>query len=67
MSEKFHVFLDSRVKKTLNSSYKSNPLYLNLPTFSEMRKQDYGARFNYFALYKSEKGQLLSMIYFYAE
>ena len=41
MSEKFQVFLDSRFKKTLNSSYKCNPEKWDLP--------DYGATFNYFA------------------
>ena len=46
----------TRVQKTLNFSYEPYPDISNFPTFSGTRQPDLGAKSNYFATKKTEKG-----------
>ena len=46
--------LFARVQKTLNSSYKPDPGFLNLPTLSGTRRQNNDTKLSYFAKLKTE-------------
>ena len=44
----------SRVQKTLNSSYKPDPEFLNLPSLSRTQRQNEVTKLSYFAKLKTE-------------
>ena len=51
-----NTLFGGRVQKTLNFSYEPYPDISNFPTFSGTRQPDLGAKSNYFATKKTEKG-----------